>query len=494
MRRIQQIGTFATKLNVKLLGAKKDPTKQRMVAKWAKEELITLGPTFIKLGQLASSRSDLLSKEVTEELQSLQDNVPPFKNAFDEVSSEFSVPLDDVFCYFEPEPIASASLGQCHRATLMDGTEVVVKVQRPNMEKTITEDIDAVKLISRMLFMVTRDENFKEFIDILGEWKPLITGELNYLEEAISMEQFSDQFVGMDWVKVPKVYRDISTKRVLVMDYEPGVKITNLEGLKSINAELNDVAFYVIKSQFIQILEKGLFHADPHPGNLALNDKGEIVYYDYGLMMRIDPSYKENLYALLDAVYKKDIDRICNLMIDLNIIIPTGDRNSIKSFVKIFLNYVESINIKEMDVEELKQLEEDRPFRLSTMWILLIKSIYSVEGIAKTLNPEISLSDVLEPYAEQVLDESGLITNAFADIRKITLGMPRAIQSIRNTVDSLETGNISLKRRMSINEKNTKKNEQIQFGILLLVLSTVFPEQNYLLTAMAVFMVIKSRF
>jgi predicted unusual protein kinase regulating ubiquinone biosynthesis (AarF/ABC1/UbiB family) len=465
-----------------------------MVAKWAKEELITLGPTFIKLGQLASSRSDLLTKEVTEELQSLQDNVPPFKNAFDAVSSEFSVPLDDVFCYFEPEPIASASLGQCHRATLMDGTEVVVKVQRPDMEKTITEDIDAVKLISRLLFLVTRDENFKEFVDILGEWKPLITGELDYLEEADNMEQFSEQFEGTRWVKVPKVYKDLSTKRVLVMEYEPGVKITNIEGLENINADLKDVAFYVIKSQYIQILEKGLFHADPHPGNLALNEKGEIVYYDYGLMMRIDPSYKENLYALLDAVYKKDIDRICNLMIDLNIIIPTGDRNSIKSFVKIFLNYVESVNLEQLDVEELKQLEEDRPFRLSTMWILLIKSIYSVEGIAKTLSPEISLSDVLEPYAEQVLDESGLVTNAFADIRNITLGMPRAIQSIRATVDSLETGNISMKRRMALNEKNTKRNEQIQFGILLLVFSNIFPEQNYLLTALAMFMVIKSRF
>ena len=494
MKRIHQIGTFATKLNVKLLGAKKDPTKQRMVAKWAKEELITLGPTFIKLGQLASSRSDLLTKEVTEELQSLQDNVPPFKNAFDAVSSEFSVPLDDVFCYFEPEPIASASLGQCHRATLMDGTEVVVKVQRPDMEKTITEDIDAVKLISRLLFLVTRDENFKEFVDILGEWKPLITGELDYLEEADNMEQFSEQFEGTRWVKVPKVYKDLSTKRVLVMEYEPGVKITNIEGLENINADLKDVAFYVIKSQYIQILEKGLFHADPHPGNLALNEKGEIVYYDYGLMMRIDPSYKERLYALLDAVYKKDIDRICTLMIELNIIIPTGERTSIKSFVKIFLNYVESVNLEKLDVEELKQLEEDRPFRLSTMWILLIKSIYSVEGIAKTLSPEISLSDVLEPYAEQVLDESGLVTNAFADIRNITLGMPRAIQSIRATVDSLETGNISMKRRMALNEKNTKRNEQIQFGILLLVFSGLFPEQNYLLTALAMFMVIKSRF
>lgn len=494
MKRIHQIGTFATKLNVKLLGAKKDPTKQRMVAKWAKEELITLGPTFIKLGQLASSRSDLLTKEVTEELQSLQDNVPPFKNAFDAVSSEFSVPLDDVFCYFEPEPIASASLGQCHRATLMDGTEVVVKVQRPDMEKTITEDIDAVKLISRLLFLVTRDENFKEFVDILGEWKPLITGELDYLEEADNMEQFSEQFEGTRWVKVPKVYKDLSTKRVLVMEYEPGVKITNIEGLENINADLKDVAFYVIKSQYIQILEKGLFHADPHPGNLALNEKGEIVYYDYGLMMRIDPSYKERLYALLDAVYKKDIDRICTLMIELNIIIPTGERTSIKSFVKIFLNYVESVNLEQLDVEELKQLEEDRPFRLSTMWILLIKSIYSVEGIAKTLSPEISLSDVLEPYAEQVLDESGLVTNAFADIRNITLGMPRAIQSIRATVDSLETGNISMKRRMALNEKNTKRNEQIQFGILLLVFSGLFPEQNYLLTALAMFMVIKSRF
>jgi len=270
----------------------------------------------------------------------------------------------------------------------------------------------------------------------------------------------------------------LSSKRVLVMAYEPGVKIVDKEELNKLNADLEQIAFFVIRSQFMQVLENGLFHADPHPGNLALNSQGQIVYYDFGLMMKIDPMYKENLYLLLEAVYKKDLDKIYTMMIELNIIIPTGDRASVKSFIKLFLNYVESVDLDKLDVEELKAMEDDRPFRLSTMWVLLIKSIYSVEGIAKTLSDSIALSDVLEPYSEQILEESGLLNIAFSDIQQTAMKIPSSIQSIKSTVDALEASNMRVRRSITDNEKLLSKNKNLQQSVLVLVVSTMLGEQD----------------
>ena len=475
IHRIQKLGTFGTKLNLKLLRSKKTVEDNRRIAKWVTGELVDLGPTFVKLGQLISTRNDILSAEVIEEFSSLQNEVPAFGNVISVVGEDY---VTETFDYFDSEPLASASLGQCHRAITKDGKDVVVKVQRPGIEQSIENDIEIIKTIANIGFFFTRDTNYSEFSEILDEWKPLILDEIDYVKEASNMVEFKELFAGCDWIKVPEVFPELSSKRVLVMAYEPGVKIVDKEELNKLNADLEQIAFFVIRSQFMQVLENGLFHADPHPGNLALNSQGQIVYYDFGLMMKIDPMYKENLYLLLEAVYKKDLDKIYTMMIELNIIIPTGDRASVKSFIKLFLNYVESVDLDKLDVEELKAMEDDRPFRLSTMWVLLIKSIYSVEGIAKTLSDSIALSDVLEPYSEQILEESGLLNIAFSDIQQTAMKIPSSIQSIKSTVDALEASNMRVRRSITDNEKLLSKNKNLQQSVLVLVVSTMLGEQD----------------
>ena len=493
IHRIQKLGTFGAKLNLKLLRSRKTPEDNRRIAKWVTGELVDLGPTFVKLGQLISTRNDILSVEVIEEFSSLQNEVPPFQDVLSVVGEDY---VRETFGYFDTRPMASASLGQCHRAIAKDGTEVVVKVQRPGIEQSIINDIEIIKQISKIGYFFTRDSNYAEFMDILDEWKPLILEEIDYEKEAQSMIEFKELFKNSEWVKVPDVFPEISSKRVLVMAYEPGVKIVNIEELNKLNADLDQIAFFVVRSQFMQVLENGLFHADPHPGNLALNPQGQIVYYDFGLMMKIDPMYKKNLYLLLEAVYKKDLDKIYTMMIELNIIIPTGDRASVKSFIKLFLNYVESVDLDKLDVEELKAMEEDRPFRLSTMWVLLIKSIYSVEGIAKTLSEDIALSDVLEPYAEQVLEESGLLNVAFSDIQQTAMKIPSSIQSIKSTVDALEASNMRVRRSITDNEKLLTKNRILQQSILVLVVSTMFVDQTvtYVFQTVAFILFVYSQF
>lgn len=461
---------FITTLNFKLLTAN-TPTKKREIARWARDEIVNMGPTFVKLGQLASSRSDIFSKEVIDELKELQDNVPPFMDVIPALEKTVSM---DMFDSFDVEPLASASLGQCHLARLKDGREVVVKIQRPDVAEVIGDDIENLKYILNIFLFINRNnKNLLEFLEIIDEWKPLILGELDYQKEAERMKQFRDQFEDTKWIKVPDVY--MSTENVIIMENVPSVKVSDVEALNKMNADLDELAFYLIKSQYIQITEKGLFHADPHPGNVGLNDQGQIVYYDFGLMMKIEEEYKNRLYNLLDAVYKKDIDRTCQLMIDLGIIIPTQkNRNgsdgllSIKSFVKLFLNYVESTGIEKLDVEEMKQLENNRPFRLSTMWILLVKSIYTVEGNAKLISNDMTLSKVLTPYAEQVLGDQ--LNDFLPSLASVTT-MPSSIQSIRNTVDSVESMEIKTKQQL---ESISKKIEIIQIAILILFIFTRF--------------------
>jgi len=470
MKRVGKITTFGTKLSVRLLRSKGTPRENREIARWVRDEVVNLGPTFIKLGQLASTRSDILTPEVIEEFSLLQSDVPPFADPW----KSLDVPVDELFSDYDEIPLASASLGQVHRAVLRKGgEEVVVKIQRPGMEEIIRDDIGIIRVIASAGALI--DDNFGEFVEILDEWEPLILEELDYQKEAKNMKDFRRMFRKKKWIRVPSVYEDISTRNMLVMSYEPGVKIVDVEALRSMDADTDEIAFYVIKSQFQQILEGGLFHADPHPGNLSLNDRGQIVYYDFGLVMRIDPNYKENLYGLLDAVYKKDLDKIYKYMIDLEIIIPRGDPASIKTFLKLFLNYIDSVNIEDVDVEELRALEDERPFRLSTMWILLIKSIFSVEGIAGTLSPNLKLADVLRPYAESVIEESGLLDTAFEDIQQNVMRMPGAIKSIRETVDGIEKGNIQFKNRVGT---LVRQNDLFNKGMILMTLGILIRDSN----------------
>ena len=267
-------------------------------------DLEALGPTFIKLGQLLTSRSDLLPGPYLEALARLQDRVEPFpfEQVEEIVASELGVRISKAFLDFESQPLAAASLGQVHRARLRDGRPVAVKVQRPEIRKVILEDLDAFAQIAAMADKHTEIGRRLAFQPMLEEFRKTLLRELDYRREAVNLVTLADNLKGYPRLVIPRPVDDYTTSRVLTMDFVKGTKITDLSPLARIDLDNRQLAEDLCKAYLDQILVDGFFHADPHPGNLLITDDGRLALLDLGMVARIDPAMQEQLLKLLLAV------------------------------------------------------------------------------------------------------------------------------------------------------------------------------------------------
>src|SRR5256885_2065622 len=258
-------------------------------------DLEKMGPTFIKLAQLLSTRADLLPFPYLDALARLQDNVEPFSFAEVEqiVSSELGVRISKAFAVFEATPIAAASLGQVHRAAMRDGRPVVVKVQRPGVRESIVEDLDALETVAEFLDSHTETGKRYEFKQMLMELRKSIIRELDYRQEAHNLAVLNENLKDFEHIAVPLPIEDYTTTRVLTMKYISGKKITSLSPLARIELDTFALAEHLFRAYLQQILVDGFFHADPHPGNVFLTDNGEIALIDLGMVARITPTFQE---------------------------------------------------------------------------------------------------------------------------------------------------------------------------------------------------------
>jgi predicted unusual protein kinase regulating ubiquinone biosynthesis (AarF/ABC1/UbiB family) len=268
------------------------------------KELEAMGPTYIKLGQLLSTRADLLPPPYLDALARLQDQVEPF--AFSEVestvTSELGVRMSKAFADFESQPIAAASLGQVHRAVMRDGRSVVVKVQRPNIRDQIAKDFDALSEIAAFFDKHTETGKRYEFQRILGEFRRNLMRELDYRIEARNLETVRNNLKGIDLIVVPRPIEDYSTSRILTMERINGRKITELTPLARVELNGTILAKQLFRAYLQQILVDGFFHADPHPGNVFVTDDNEIALIDLGMVGQILPEHQDNLIQLLLAI------------------------------------------------------------------------------------------------------------------------------------------------------------------------------------------------
>ncbi|BBG99887.1 Protein kinase superfamily protein, partial [Prunus dulcis] len=291
----------------------KQKNRRRKTASWLRESVLQLGPTFIKLGQLSSTRSDLFPREFVDELAKLQDRVPAFSpaKAIGFIETELGAPINVLFKEFEDRPIAAASLGQVHRAILHNGEKVVVKVQRPGLKKLFDIDLRNLKLIaeyfqkSETLGGPTRD-----WIGIYEECATILYQEIDYINEGKNADRFRRDFRNTKWVRVPMVFWDYTAMKVLTLEYVPGIKINRLDMLDSQGFNRARISSRAIEAYLIQILRTGFFHADPHPGNLAIDVDETLIYYDFGMMGDIKSFTRERLLELFYSVYEKDAKKV----------------------------------------------------------------------------------------------------------------------------------------------------------------------------------------
>ncbi|XP_022758910.1 protein ACTIVITY OF BC1 COMPLEX KINASE 7, chloroplastic [Durio zibethinus] len=500
LQRTIDVWSFVLSLRIRVLldnakwaylgGFAEDKQKKRRIktASWLRESVLQLGPTFIKLGQLSSTRSDLFPREFVDELAKLQDKVPAFspKKARRFIESELGAPIDVLFKEFEDQPIAAASLGQVHRAILHNGEKVVVKVQRPGLKKLFDIDLRNLKLIAEYF---QNSETFggptRDWVGIYEECSTILYQEIDYINEGKNADRFRRDFRNVKWVRVPMVFWDYTATKVLTLEYVPGIKINQLDALDSRGYSRSRISSHAIEAYLIQILKTGFFHADPHPGNLAIDVDEAIIYYDFGMMGEIKSFTRERLLELFYAVYEKDAKKVMQSLIDLGALQPTGDLSSVRRSVQFFLdNLLDQRPDQETTLaaigEDLFAIAQDQPFRFPSTFTFVLRAFSTLEGIGYILDPNFSFAKIAAPYAQELLDirqrqRTGTqlvleIRKQADDARSYTMSMPYRVQRIEEFVKQLESGDVRLRVRVLESERAARKATILQMATIYTVL------------------------
>jgi predicted unusual protein kinase regulating ubiquinone biosynthesis (AarF/ABC1/UbiB family) len=427
------------------------------LGRWTKEELLELGPTFVKLGQIASTRGDLYPPEFTKELESLQDNVPPV---------EFDTSVNyDIFKEFDPVPFKSASIGQVHMAVLQNGQKVVVKLKRPGILDIMKEDTDTIRNIVHFLERVGIDTGNSSGY-VLDESIEYLLGEADYQQEIDNAIEFRKSMRDVEWVKVPRVYKKYSNDEMIVMEYVPSTKLTEITDRKVNKKKICEA---LINSYVIQTMDNGLFHADPHPGNLGFSSRGKLVFYDFGLLVRLSEELRGGFKKLFGYIITRDTAGIVAVLIELGVIVPTtSDVSDIELFFETILGYLETLDGSGIMNDDLAvQLAAEKPFVVPTSFVYLAKSFSIIEGICLQLDPEFNYFTYLEPMIQQQFIESFDVNDVF----KRTSEIPAKIGKISSTVMGLEKSRSAMKRSMI---KTQREIRVVQYSVVCALLAERF--------------------
>ncbi|WP_338660937.1 ABC1 kinase family protein [Paraclostridium sordellii] len=356
-----------------------------------------LGPTYVKLGQILSTRKDLLDQNIIDELAKLRDNVEVFDTdiAINMIEEELNSKLENIFLKFNKEPIAAASLGQVYEATLKSGETVIIKVQRPNVENTIKSDVEILKTIAGAVKDFNKDLNV-DIQGIIEDFETQLLRELDYNFEAINGLKFQNIFANTQEVYIPKVYMEYTTKKVLVLEKIVGVKLSDIEKMKELGWDTKKISEIGINSIFKQIFEYGFFHADPHPGNIFVINEDCISYIDFGMIGIIDKKTLNILNSITLAAVDRNIDRIIYLMMELDLISYDTNLNGLRQDLLYLMHYYYDVPIDKLNLGDIlnEVFRFCRTYKIAMppQLVLLVKSLITLEGTARELNPNFSIT------------------------------------------------------------------------------------------------------
>jgi len=409
-------------------------------SKWAKMRLVCeeLGPTFVKFGQILSNRPDLVPLELTFELEKLHDNVPPMPEdmAKQVVESELKDKIENLFAWFEPKPFASASIAQVHMVTLHSGRRVALKIQRTGIHEVIEEDIKAMYKIADIL--ERRIPSLKSFdpIGLVKNFEDSILKEIDFVNESINIQRFYNNLkndTSLDqFAEAPKVYTSLTTTKVLAMEFISGIKINQVEELKSKNIDTKIIARRLAVSYFKQIFEYGFFHADPHPGNLLVLPNNHICYLDFGMMGSMLPRDISIFSKLFIAISNKDVSNIIKTLQQLSNNVSITNMRDLEFDINEFVEkyYVREIHENEMStiLLDLKDIIIAHGLKVPTYFFLFARSLVTLEGVIDKLDPKLEQFEIVKPY---------LRTNVAKKYNPIKMGK-KVVNSIVEITDYME--------------------------------------------------------
>lgn len=371
-----------------------------------------LGPSFIKLAQVLSSRPDLITARYAEEFKKLQDEVPPFsaEEAIKIIEEELKLPIDKIFAQFSAKPVAAASIAQVHHAVLTDGSKVIVKVQRPNIKETIETDIDIMSTAARLIERYVPESKFFNPTGIVHEFTKSIRKELDFTEEAKNACRFRRNFESITDIKIPKIYPEFLTERVLIMERIEGVRIDDIAGIEALGLDRKRLAQVGVNAYFKMILEDGFFHADPHPGNIFAMSSGQIGFVDFGIVGRVSDEMKETMANTFLALLSKDYDRLIEQYIELGLVPEETDlyafRKDFKADLIDLLEPLYGTSIGEINfgqyLDAIVHLAMRYNMKIPSDLLLINKAMLILENIGVELDPTFDFISAAKPYASKL--------------------------------------------------------------------------------------------
>lgn len=412
-----------------------------------------LGPTYVKLGQILSTRNDLLDQDIIDELIKLRDNVEEFdtevaKSIFKE---EMGLEIEDIFTEFSDKPIGAASIGQVYAAKLYGKEDVIIKIQRPNIEKTIKSDLEILKTMA-LAFKDSNKEMGIDYVQIVDEFQNQILRELDYNFEAINAIKFKRMFKNSKDVFIPKIYEEYSTKRILVMERVKGVKLSDIKRIKELNWDTKLISDIGIKSLFSQIFEYGFFHADPHPGNIFVLNQNTISYIDFGMVGIVDNQTLNLLNEIAIALVEKNVDRVIYILTDMDIINEEVDIAGLRHDLLYLIHYyydvpIEKINISDIMNEVFRFFRRYKvviPSQLSTM----AKAVITLEGTGRDLNPSFSVSSIgkefMKYYYINKFNPQKVFMRSKHATEDLILDLKTIPKQMKNILKNIERNNIKI--------------------------------------------------
>ena len=462
------------------------PEMRRERAQILLESLLALGPTFIKLGQLLSTRPDVLPPEYIDVLEELQDRVPPADWADAKVVIEEELgPVDEVFDDFDRESISGASLGQVYTATV-GGDPVAVKIRRPGIEDLVEADLRVIRWSIPIVVRFVGEGQAFSLENLADEFAKTIREEMDYAREGRMLQEIRENFADNPDIVIPRVYEDYSDARVLTMAYIPGTKISNVQELERRGVDRSQVAETLEEAYLQMIIDDGVFHADPHPGNLAVQDDGSIVFYDFGMSGRVDSFVQDKIVDFYIGVANQDIDGILDSLIEMGTLSPEADRAVMADVMELAIQDARGEDIETYRVQQIIGKVEDTiyefPLRLPPNLALVLRVATVVEGVCVTLDQDFDFITVATDYlTEQGYREESIrqfVQGTAEDFQSAATSAVRVPPKLERALDKVEREDLLV--RADLEDSNRVIDKLGRRVVLGLVLATSVPTTAFL--------------
>ncbi|MDU0458709.1 MAG: AarF/UbiB family protein [Geobacteraceae bacterium] len=407
-----------------------------------------LGPTFVKLGQILSTRPDIIPAAFLTEFEKLQDQVPGI--SFDELRSQIELELgasvEELFEFIDHESLAAASIAQVHRARLKSGEEVVVKVRRPGVVKLVESDISAMMALAQLAERHIPGSELYDPVGVMREFARSIRREMDFSREGHTIEKFRDNFKSVPWMHFPHVHWTHSTRGVLTMEYIDGIKVSDLSALENAGLDRKLIAKRGADAFLEMVLKHGFFHGDPHPGNVFILPENRICLLDYGIVGRIDEGLTSFLSDIIIAIVNRDMDQVVSLLLFAGDISDSLDIRSLKRDLSYFIDGYYEVPLKEIEVGrmllEFIDIITLYNIRIHPDLMLLAKSLMIVEGMGRTLNPAFDMVEHVRPFMEKAVRRKMSPKNMYKDISTVissytslASNLPRDLKEIINRLN-----------------------------------------------------------